>query len=272
MIRIALGGQTLESHIDEHDANWRLTHAVWNGKSPWSDIKRVFVMLQNGKCAYCERRIQANLDENKYESDVEHYRPKNQTTLWVSKDNSSPARIGLVTGYEWLATNVWNYLLSCKTCNSELKKNNFPIAGLVGRRNSSIKTLNTREKPLLPYPIGDIDDDPEDLIDWDAFVPIPKFSESVDSFRYWRARITIELLKLNARDDILIGCAERICLVWDDLLNCLKTGKSFEYDLSLPHAACVRSFLRLAGQNPEQAAVVFRRAKQILATTNRYQK
>ena len=150
MIRYELPtGQSLEAVVDAFDATWRSKNTVWDGSSsPWSDIKPVFVRLQCGKCAYCERLIQANEAEKKSESDIEHYRPKKKVAL--TAQNS-----GRVTGYPWLATSVGNYLLSCKTCNTTRKKNIFPIFARAGLNKQSIAALNAREQPLLLYPIGD---------------------------------------------------------------------------------------------------------------------
>ncbi len=275
MIRIALPlGQSLENLVDAFDPTWRGKNAVWDGKnSPWSDIKEVFVGLQLGKCAYCERLVQADRQENKVESDVEHYRPKKKTTAWVS---DTKVKTGRSAGYVWLAVNVGNYLLSCKTCNTTHKKNGFPIAGLVGQKRQSIVALNAREKPFLLYPIGDFDDDPENLIDWEGFVPIPKIAKSDDAFRFHRAQVNIEFFKLDGRHDVRRGCAEQIRLVWRTFLL-LKIPEekpqaqafleACKTDSSLTHAACVRAFLRLVASDVQKAKQVVLAAEKYLAET-----
>ena len=132
MIRIRLPvGKSLEDVVDEFDSSWRAKNAIWNGKdSPWSEIKEVFASLQRCKCAYCERVLQGAPSENKVESDIEHFRPKKKT---VVVRGETAAKSGRADGYAWLATIVLNYLLSCKTCNSSLKKNYFPtlLSGIV---------------------------------------------------------------------------------------------------------------------------------------------
>jgi hypothetical protein len=277
MIRIALPvGQSLEDVVDAFDPTWRGKNVVWDGKnSPWSDIKEVFVGLQLGKCADCERLVQADLNENKVESDVEHYRPKKKTTAWVSRDTK--VKTGRSAGYVWLAVNVGNYLLSCKTCNTTHKKNGFPIAGLVGQERQSIAALNAREKPFLLYPIGDFDDDPEDLIDWEGFVPVPKITESDDAFRFHRAQVNIEFFKLDQRHDVRRGCAEQICMVWDKFLLMLNVPaeaaearaflEDYKTNSMYTHVACIRAFLRLIATDAVKAKQVVLAAKKYLAET-----
>ena len=55
----------------------------------------------------------------------------------------------------------------------ENKSNYFPIAGQRGPQSDDTGAL-TVEEPFLIYPIGDGDDDPEQLIRFVGFVPIPR--------------------------------------------------------------------------------------------------
>ncbi len=256
MIRILLpDGKSIEDMVDEFDPDWRTKYAVWNGKgSPWSKIKDVFTSLQFGKCAYCERRVQAEIKRGKVQSDVEHFRPKNAVKPWSSSDTTLVVGQGVAAGYDWLATNVANYTFSCKECNSTYKGNYFPIAGKAGRSRQSVRVLNTREKPFLLNPLDALDDDPEDLIDWVSFIPIPKISEIQDQYRYWRAKVIIEFFELDERHDVRHGCAEQIIAVWNAFL--LKdhplVGQTNREELeryktenTRVHMACIRAFLRL---------------------------
>jgi len=83
----------------------------------WSDtrsdntIKDVLFDMHHRKCCYCERER-----TRKREMDVEHYRPK-------AKVDSEADHLG----YWWLAYDWDNYLWSCKSCNQEHKKNQFPL-------------------------------------------------------------------------------------------------------------------------------------------------
>jgi uncharacterized protein (TIGR02646 family) len=116
----------------------------YKGKN--SDVKNNLLLIFHECCAFCESRV------NKYD-DIEHFRPKHEVT-------------GVNTeGYYWLAV-IWsNFLLACKVCNSDYKKNNFPIAGVRSRlplhanlndffSKTAIKKL-AREKHLLIHPVLD---------------------------------------------------------------------------------------------------------------------
>lgn len=114
---------------------------------------------QHGKCCYCER---SDLPP-KREPDLEHFRPKSE----VTEDPSHP-------GYWWLAYEWENYLISCKWCNQEIKKTQFPLKNPSAR----IQTPNNykmpdeylaeleQEQPLLLDPY-DQKTDPEDHIDYE---------------------------------------------------------------------------------------------------------
>ena len=271
MIRVKLPhGKSISALIDEYNPTWRKKNKIWDGgkSSPWSEIKPIFVGLQFGKCGYCETRVQYSLSTNKYDSDIEHFRPKNRTTSWLPNGNSS-VLMGYADGYFWLATKVENYLLSCKTCYSELKGNNFPIAGHVGRNKQTVRSLNAKEKPYLIFPIGTIDDDPETLIEWHGLIPKPVFSEALDSYGFWRAKVTIELFQLDLREDLLQQRAEQLLLLWEalssnDLTRLEQLNKQLD-DNRTPHAACIRAFLRLFLVNPDAAKVRVQEAQDILA-------
>lgn len=74
------------------------------------EVKNILLDIFHRCCAFCETRI------GKYD-DIEHFRPKH-------------AIAGVNTeGYYWLAVVWWNLLVVCKSCNSDYKKNNFPILG-----------------------------------------------------------------------------------------------------------------------------------------------
>ncbi len=57
--------------------------------------------------------------------------------------------------------------MSCKTCNSTLKKNLFPIEGTRDSGSTDPSKMKS-EKALLIYPIGDFDTDPQELIAFEA--------------------------------------------------------------------------------------------------------
>jgi len=79
----------------------------------------------NGKCAFCESRIDATQP-----GDVEHFRPKGA----VHNDDGTMARFATKAGaerdhpgYFWLAYEWSNLLIACNTCNRSAKRNFFPI-------------------------------------------------------------------------------------------------------------------------------------------------
>ncbi len=130
-------GEALESK-DFESAYWRE-----------DDVKRALFEMHSGKCCYCER----NRDERR-ETDVEHFRPKAR----VTDDPTHP-------GYWWLAYEWDNYFHSCKKCNQEHKKNQFPLMDGSSRARTPEDNL-TEEKPFLINPENE---NPEEFIgfEWD---------------------------------------------------------------------------------------------------------
>jgi len=99
------------------------------------DVKSALSKMHSGKCCYCERKR-----DEKRETDVEHFRPK----ALVSDDPSHP-------GYWWLAYEWENYFHSCKKCNQEHKKNQFPLMDGSSRANTPDADL-AGERPFLINP------------------------------------------------------------------------------------------------------------------------
>jgi hypothetical protein len=208
MIRVTTTAAALLAAIEAHRPGWlaraeAITDALASGEadpeftSPWSEIKGVYIGLQHSKCVYCEKE----LEDQRIEHDVEHYRPKGKVVRWVVP--KVLARQGIVVnqpsrgsepGYPLLAYNPFNYAAACKTCNTILKHNYFPIAGT---RDSTAcnPAAMAGERPFLPYPIGDTDDDPEDLIEFAGLSPQAKGT----GFRRQRALVTIWLFDLNRK-------------------------------------------------------------------------
>ena len=208
MIRVSTTAAALLAAIEAHRPGWvaraeARTEALAAGAvdpefpSLWSETKDVYMKLQHLKCAYCEKE----LEDQPIEHDVEHYRPKREIVRWVVP--RALARQGIVVkqpkhgsepGYRLLAYSPFNYAASCKTCNSILKRNYFPIAGT---RNATARdpAAMAGERPFLLYPIGDTDDDPEDMIEFAGLSPQVKGT----GFRRQRALVTIWLFDLNGK-------------------------------------------------------------------------
>jgi uncharacterized protein (TIGR02646 family) len=159
----------------------KLSDVDFKGKSYWRETKKALHNYQKGKCCYCERRRDANA-----EGDVDHFRPKLKVT-------ESPGH----SGYWWLAYEWSNYLFSCKACNSDYKKNHFPL--LHERHRAATKDDDlTLERPVLIDPSWE---EPADFIDydWDSdpekVLPVGRDAEN-------RGEETIKILRLAIRDDL----------------------------------------------------------------------
>lgn len=227
-------------------------------KPLWKEIKGVLIGLQHSKCCYCETALEGNIEQ-----DVDHFRPKARVKPWkgtkqLVANGIIIAQSALVEpGYRSLAYHPFNYAISCKNCNSVLKKNLFPIAGLRNTAADDPRQLG-KELAYLIYPIGDFDDDPERLITFSGLSPIPvaKFG-----FKANRARVTIHLFKLDSateRPSLYDSRARLLLLLYLALVGpnantppALRNGHqparviaNLTADTS-PFANCMRSFQKL---------------------------
>ncbi len=241
------------------------TDAIWN------ELRKLYFDLQGGKCAYCERQLTDVNRAGGHDKPVDHFRPKGEVKEWRSKQDrlqGYETGKGCRPGYRLLAHEPMNYALSCVTCNSSLKKCFFPVAGKRQLNQRKVRKLAS-EGPLLLYPIGDMDDDPEGLLCFDGF-QIQATSEE-GTHDWLRAEVTMELFALGpdglSRDELIdercreIDRAYRTFEAGDDL-------SSFQR-LEQIHANCVRCFLRLCKKNPRRAARIHDLAKKRLASRGR---
>jgi hypothetical protein len=178
VIRYGVSPAKLRAAIEKIDANWFASAASVAAGLPsvpktkdikplWSKIKAVYIELQHSKRCFCEKMLEGNIEQ-----DVEHFRPKAEVRPWKVPDRLVPE--GIIVrqpadgshepGYAKLAYSAFNYAIACKTWNSTLKKNHFPIEGT---RDSTATDpyLMSAEKALLVYPIGATDEDPEQLFE-----------------------------------------------------------------------------------------------------------
>lgn len=221
----------------------------------WSEIKSAYMELQGFKCGFCERR----LEKSRYgsiEHDVEHFRPKSKVKAWPTETERAERRIDFDfplgdaadPGYFLLAYELENYVISCKTCNSALKANYFPVAGnrsVTGERSRDLGN----EKAYLIYPIGARDDDPEQLITFRGIVPIPTATRG---HKRRRAEVTIRFFELDTREILLEERAETIvelhvamaAVGHPDPLTGRAASAAVDrlVDRRSPHANCARSF------------------------------
>ena len=102
----------------------------------WGELKQHLFELFDGKCAYCESRVQ-HVDHGT----VDHYRPKGA----VHGEPSHP-------GYHWLSHEPENLLPACGLCNETGKRTRFPVRdGTRAHRPADL----AREQPLLLSPYRD---------------------------------------------------------------------------------------------------------------------
>lgn len=173
------------------------------------------------------------------------------------------------TGYYWLAYHPENYAAACKICNSDHKGACFPVAGPRCSRPDDDAAL-TAEQPYLVYPIGNGDEDPEDLVTFTGTVAHPV---AVDGPRHARAALIIDFFGLNTRDQLHIQRAE-IIERFGKALFALADGQAEPADHTyipqirnpiIPHAACLRAFKRLWDQDQPVARRLFHACRDMLA-------
>lgn len=269
MIRCAFTVEELHAEIDAANPTWRQraadrTRDLKNGTrrkiTPmWSEIKPAFMNLQGPKCPFCEKWV----EDQAIEQDVEHFRPKNNVKRWRIPNRLRGQGItvaqptsGSEPGYRLLAYHPENYMAACKTCNSVLKRDYFPISGV--RESNADRPSSCRgEKAYLIFPLGNVDDDSEDLIEFHGISPRPI---KLRGFGRKRALVTIELFKLDDVDDRKALIRERALKI-QHLYFALKdrdsenstadeiaTANRAIANLTKPkasHVNCLRSFQRL---------------------------
>lgn len=219
MIRYPVKDAELRAQITKESKNW-FTSATTNTTAlvaakkydkekvseNWSDIKGAFIEIQSRKCAYCERQ----LEEYKVEHDVEHFRPKGRVSAWPTKSSKIkydfPVGGESDVGYYKLAFDYRNYAVACKSCNSSLKRDAFPVAGS-RKLGETDPAVLAQEKPLLLFPLGEGGDDAAALIGFEGVVPVARADKGYDQ---QRARVTIDFFRLERRDHLRIERARVI--------------------------------------------------------------
>ena len=292
MIRFRIQRQELAQRIDQHDPKWsgkaktRTKTAVEkggvaDGDGIWSDIKDVYMTLQGWKCMYCEKPMPrpdpAAVATGKVEYDVEHFRPKNRVTSWPTErvqkartiDYAGQLRQGAVDGYVRLAFDPWNYGVSCKTCNSELKGDRFPILGKPDVVGSDRGTLDEKERPCLLLPIGDDGPDPENWLEW--LGPVVRAKVTLTGDEALRARTLVDFFELDNRPDLLLIRCFAIEMLWAALRDEADGDPGAAERINAAtaddavFAGCTRAFLRMYRQDPAAARQWRNRARDYAA-------
>lgn len=280
MILHRITAAELLRRIDAHDPKWRAaakkkSRAVLKkgrideGDGTWSAIKDVFIALQGNKCMYCEKPMPAPSAEavakGRVEYDVEHHRPKNRVSPWPTPAVLAARRItyakklrsGAPEGYLHLAFDPENYGVSCKTCNSELKGDRFPIVGKCSPKAKTRAAHDACELPCVVLPIGDAAAvDPEKWLVWAG--PFVRAFRSRDETRRLRARALVDFFELDAREDLVL----LRCFVIDGLYRRLsKRPRSLRDQRYIDarcastsaFAGCARGFCKLYERDPKGA-------------------
>jgi hypothetical protein len=278
MIAIRIEKIALERLVEQVKLGWlrraneRKDNLVLLGRyqessSIWSEIKEVFFYLQGEKCAYCERRLES-LEHGSVESDIEHYRPKGKVTIYPKPNDGfsySFSTGNAANGYYWLAYDLENYALCCKTCNTGLKAEHFPIAGTRGTATQTSAELDRLELPLLLFPYRD---DPADYI---KFFGITPNSKHLSGRLHHRALLTIDFFRLASERSRKGLYSERSAVIRQLYLafeNTLKkhSPERLQLDQKLilaltspqsEHTACARAYLQLLETNFEAAWKIY---------------
>lgn len=242
--------------------------------SIWSEVKAIYMQLQGeSKCIYCERKLES-AERGKAEQDVEHFRPKGRVRSWRASSELQKQGVCITapgedaSGYFRLPYHLFNYGAACKPCNSALKSDCFPIAGAYQFNGANPKTLRS-ESPLLIYPIGDFDADPESLIGFRGVSPYPKASRGHDRHRALTTIAFFELDDAIKRKNLVRERAAIIIALYPQL-EVLAGGRGskrvarqivdgFSSERSA-HTNCARSFIALHAHDPVEASAIFERA------------
>lgn len=277
MIRYPVTRATLIRRIDSEKPNWRKRAKVLTDEpfkqgttelkaGIWSDIKAVYMRLQHNKCGYCERQFESER-YGKIEHDMEHFRPKGSVAQWPSTEIEKERDIQVDfftgdasdSGYLHLWHHPLNFLTSCKTCNTIFKSDFFPIEG---PRNTAAKrpTRQNKEQALLVYPLGDFDEDPEDLIHFFGFLAMAKAPFGTRAYR--RGLVIIDFFNLN-RPTLQFQRAE-IIKSMDIAFRLSQVGEASDRNLAMQtielacseraaHTACARAYRHLYETDPDEA-------------------
>jgi hypothetical protein len=281
MIRYAVTRSQLDGLIDAQSKTWRRradkrtqafkTSKKFNEKSSiWSEVKTVFMEVQgSNKCVYCERKF-GSVEASTVEHDLEHFRPKANVAAWTLPVGLQGLGIVVTqpgarnSGYYLLPYHPENYSSSCKTCNTIYKLDRFPIAGSYHFLGTEPQAL-LKEAPLLLFPVGNWDVDPEDVIEFHGYMPQVKVTEP--ELRN-RGLVTIAFFGLDdidRRSDLFRERAEIIAIMYRFLVDAhdprARVAERADAQDKIDrwtsaksrHANCARSFQRLFLQDPAQA-------------------
>ncbi len=247
--------------------------------SIWGEVKAIFVIVQHNKCAYCERDM-AGVEFGSAEYDLEHFRPKGRVLAWPGKKDRArydfPTGTAVPQGYYWLAYEIGNYATACKSCNSGLKRDRFPIFAARANTEADIAALNASEQPLLIFPLGTDDQDPRALIGFIGAVP---FAQATDEHLNRRAQVTIDFFHLAdpKREELFRDRFQLIRNLWGQLKIVFARDSTPEEVADAQttidtlcssrsgHSSCGAAFIEVFKQDTPQAFAIAREAAKYLA-------
>ena len=167
----------------------------------------------------------------------------------------------------FLAYHPFNYAASCKNCNSVFKGNFFPL-GRTRKTEAKRPPADSTEEPFLIYPIGDADENPEDLITYEGMSPMALAANGRGRLR---ALATIAIFKLGDPIERKIFFHERAraierlffaleavsANVSADAVTQAQAAVDRSLQPSSPFASCLRCFRRLYARSQAEARQVY---------------
>ena len=147
----------------------------------WSVFRPTLGSLSNSICWYCERQCDADAEVGGLAPTVDHFRPLSRFPQLA---------------YDWS-----NWIFSCRRCNEDNKKDNWPESGYVD--------------PCA----ADVAERPEQYFDYDTVTGEIVANDGISGDAKIRAEGTIDDLGLN-KWDMMWFRQQRILQFMDDLLNC----------------------------------------------------
>jgi uncharacterized protein (TIGR02646 family) len=143
-----------------------------------SPVKSDLLEMCNGKCAYCESKIEVTSF-----GDIDNFRPKGGARGFNNKEYAP-------MHYWWLAYEWENLLYSCQICNQKYKRDFFPLENESKRaRIGAIGIELLDENALLIDPCND---NPDEHLQFDK-------TGFVNS-KTKKGKVTIEILGLNRKE------------------------------------------------------------------------
>ncbi len=248
----------------------------------WSEVKVVYMRLQGGsKCIYCERKLEAEV-HGKAEHDVEHFRPKSSVRAWKVPAALEDQGVSVTPpgkdapGYHRLPYHVFNYSAACKPCNSALKSDCFPIVGNYHFNGQNPRKLSS-ERPLLIYPIGNFDADPEMLIRFYGVSPQPVAARGHERHRAITTIAFFELDDAIRRENLIGERAIVITALYPQLevlsgepgsINAARQIVNGFKSAKASHSNCARSYVELHSRDRAEARALFELAAAYIDTSS----